>query len=156
MFWLLLKNYRSVISLITSFRSFDSYTYLHSEVKWSRSVVSDSVTPWTAASQAPPSMGFSRQEYWSGLPSPSPSIWTTCQYILKSGDFTSPSLFHLSQWPFWLLSACALRVLGWLYQNLHWPFVHIFWSLLDYFLLFKNCQNDCIFCISACCFKKDF
>ena len=27
--------------------------------------------PWTAAYQAPPSMGFSRQEYWSGLPSPS-------------------------------------------------------------------------------------
>ena len=26
------------------------------------------VTPWTAAYQAPPSMGFSRQEYWSGLP----------------------------------------------------------------------------------------
>ena len=30
------------------------------------------VTPWTAAYQAPPSMGFSRQEYWSGLPFPSP------------------------------------------------------------------------------------
>ena len=30
------------------------------------------VTPWTAAYQAPPSMGFSRQEYWSGLPLPSP------------------------------------------------------------------------------------
>ena len=29
-------------------------------------------TPWTAASQAPPSMGFSRQEYWSGLSFPSP------------------------------------------------------------------------------------
>ena len=29
-------------------------------------------TPWTAAYQAPPSMGFSRQEYWSGLPLPSP------------------------------------------------------------------------------------
>ena len=28
-------------------------------------------TPWTAAYQAPPSMGFSRQEYWSGVPSPS-------------------------------------------------------------------------------------
>ena len=28
-------------------------------------------TPWTAAHQAPPSMGFSRQEYWSGLPLPS-------------------------------------------------------------------------------------
>ena len=29
-------------------------------------------TPWTVAQQAPQSMGFSRQEYWSGLPSPSP------------------------------------------------------------------------------------
>ena len=32
------------------------------------------VTPWTAAYQAPPSMGFSRQEYWSGVPLPSPTI----------------------------------------------------------------------------------
>ena len=30
-------------------------------------------TPWTAAYQAPPSMGFSRQECWSGLPFPSPA-----------------------------------------------------------------------------------
>ena len=30
------------------------------------------VTPWTIAHQAPPSIGFSRQEYWSGLPFPSP------------------------------------------------------------------------------------
>ena len=29
-------------------------------------------TPWTTAHQAPPSMGFSRQEYWSGVPLPSP------------------------------------------------------------------------------------
>ena len=29
-------------------------------------------TPWTVAYQAPPSMGFSRQEYWSGVPFPSP------------------------------------------------------------------------------------
>ena len=29
-------------------------------------------TPWTVAHQAPPSMGFSMQEYWSGLPFPSP------------------------------------------------------------------------------------
>ena len=37
------------------------------------SVVSDSfVTPWTVAHQAPLPMGFSRQEYWSGLPCPSP------------------------------------------------------------------------------------
>ena len=31
----------------------------------------DSATSWTAAYQAPPSMGFSRQEYWSRVPSPS-------------------------------------------------------------------------------------
>ena len=29
-------------------------------------------TPWTEAHQAPPSLGFSRQEHWSGLPFPSP------------------------------------------------------------------------------------
>ena len=32
------------------------------------------VTPWTAALQAPPSLGFSRQEYWSGVPLPFPPI----------------------------------------------------------------------------------
>ena len=35
--------------------------------------VRPSATPWTAAFQAPPSMGLSRQEYWSGVPLPSPS-----------------------------------------------------------------------------------
>ena len=40
--------------------------------KWSHSVVSNSATPWTTAYQVPPSMGFSRQECWSGLPLPSP------------------------------------------------------------------------------------
>ena len=34
-------------------------------------------TPWSAAYQAPPSMGFFRQEYWSGLPLPSPAKTTT-------------------------------------------------------------------------------
>ena len=32
-------------------------------------------TPWTAAHQAPPSMGFSMQKYWSGVPLPSPLIF---------------------------------------------------------------------------------
>ena len=42
-----------------------------SEVK-SLSRVQLFATPWTVAHQTPPSMGFSRQEYWSGLPFPSP------------------------------------------------------------------------------------
>ena len=49
--------------------------------KWSRSVMSGLfATPWTVAYQALPSMGFSRQEYWSGLPFPSP------------GDLPNPGL----------------------------------------------------------------
>ena len=40
--------------------------------KWSRSVVWLFATPWTVTYQAPPSMGFSRQECWTGLPFPSP------------------------------------------------------------------------------------
>ena len=35
-------------------------------------------TPWTAAYQAPPSMGYSRQEWWSGVPLPSPLICNIC------------------------------------------------------------------------------
>ena len=34
--------------------------------------MSDSAIPWTVAYHAPPSIEFSRQEYWSGLPFPSP------------------------------------------------------------------------------------
>ena len=55
---------------------------------YSCSVVSDSfVTPRTVACQAPLSMEFSRQEYWSGLPFPSP------QYLPNPGtEPTSPAL----------------------------------------------------------------
>ena len=42
----------------------------------SRSHVQLLATRWTAAYQAPPSMGFSRQEYWGGMPLPSP-LWLT-------------------------------------------------------------------------------
>ena len=44
-------------------------------------------TPCTAAYQAPPSMGFSRQEYWSGVPLPSPNIAEESQLILGTGNF---------------------------------------------------------------------
>ena len=57
-----------------------------SEWKWkvkgkSLSHVRLLATPWTAAHQAPPSMGFSRQEYWSGVPLPSPIILAYCIII---------------------------------------------------------------------------
>ena len=53
--------------------SFIHYTYTCASVcsVLRCSIVSDSATPWTVACQAPLSMGFSRQEHWSGLPCPS-------------------------------------------------------------------------------------
>ena len=51
--------------------------------------MSDSVTPWAVACQAPLSMGFSRQEYWRGLPFPSLGD------LLDLG--IEPSLLHYRQ-----------------------------------------------------------
>ena len=48
------------------------------------------VTPWTVACQAPPSMGFSRQEYWSGLPLPSP------QYVISTSQLMGGMQIKLS------------------------------------------------------------
>ena len=48
-----------------------------------------SATPWTAAHQAPPSMGFSRQEYWSGVPLPFPSTQCTTGQIARRCGFGS-------------------------------------------------------------------
>ena len=44
----------------------------YSSVVWTLSRAQLFETPWTVTCQAPLSMGFSRQEYWSGLPFPSP------------------------------------------------------------------------------------
>ena len=67
--------------------------------KWSLSVVSDSSeTPWTAAHQAPPSMGFSRQEYWSRVPSPSlRNMARHSKYLLNDWTNTIPKqTYYLS------------------------------------------------------------
>jgi len=64
--------------------------------KWKAKVKSFSrvqllATPWTIAHQAPPSMGLSRQEYWSGVPLPSP--------IGGLGIPFNPAIWHLSIYP---------------------------------------------------------
>ena len=62
--------------------------------KWSHSVMSDSLRPH--GNQASPSMRFSRQEYWSGVPSPSPASGRgMCQY---------PFLTVLHRWAAQLIS----------------------------------------------------
>ena len=45
-------------------------------------------TPWTAAYQAPLSMGFSRQEYWSGVPLPSPSTYARKEQKQNLTEYT--------------------------------------------------------------------
>ena len=74
-------------------------------------------TPWTAAYHAPPSMGFSRQEYWSGLPLPSPCDSATNSQVSLVASSHTPGIrfewlhqivqtFSTITWP------CALRVLN--------------------------------------------
>ena len=48
-------------------------------------------TPWTGAYQAPPSMGISRQEYWSGVPLPSLKHWNTGDKIVLWGVWVNDS-----------------------------------------------------------------
>ena len=60
-----------------SVKTLKTLLYTYREIKkWSKVKSLNRVwllaTPWTAAYQAPPPMGFSRQEYWSGVPLPSP------------------------------------------------------------------------------------
>ena len=61
-------SFISSILLTNQFPNFSTVTLLLS--RFSR--VRLCATPWTAAHQAPPSLGFSRQEHWSELPFPSP------------------------------------------------------------------------------------
>ena len=54
------------------------------------------MTPWTLTHQAPLSMGFSRQEYWSGLPGPPPGDLPNPEIKLVSPAFQAgPLLGHL-------------------------------------------------------------
>ena len=68
-------------------------------------------TPWTAAYQAPPSMGFSRQGYWSGVPLPPPKITLFLPYFVGQKRQKPQSRFqgriyriHLVMGGVWVIS----------------------------------------------------
>ena len=80
-------------------------------------------TPWTAAYQAPPAMGFSRQEYWSGVPLPTPIR----RYLLVSLMVMQISFtllrFLIKFSPTGLVSTDD----SWLKQLLPWCQIGVFW-----------------------------
>ena len=71
-------------------------------------------TPWTAAYQAPPSMGFSRQEYWSGVPLPSPSVFFYIELISSSiKNILLITSFGFFMNVFWLLYYSSILAPTW-------------------------------------------
>ena len=79
-----------VLTLEIYFNRFSLLRYSKTLVSLSPSAVSDSATPWTVACQAPLSMGFSRREYWSGLPFPSPGIEPTTPALQEDSLLSEP------------------------------------------------------------------
>ena len=68
-------------------------------------------TPWTAAHQTPPSMGFSRQEYWRGMPLPSPIALTRQTFV---GKVMSLLFNMLSRLVITFLSRSKRLLISWL------------------------------------------
>ena len=116
-------------------------------------------TPWTAASQAPLSMGFSRQEYWSGLPFPPPGDLPDLG--IEPTSFTSIYLIgrwifnHCATWGWgnYLLPSClrslpSHRMEGTWAPNQHGPpstyrQEHLYWTV-------KKARNRLLICYSKC------
>ena len=106
-------------------------------------------TPWIAAYQAPPSMGVSRQEYWSGVPLPSPT-YIICRYQKKKNQSdVSVNCDAKAQWSLTGLKAilsCSL----WFSLNQ--------WLIL--FCVFLSCHTDLyqvapLYCIWNTALQKD-
>ena len=87
------------------------------------------VTPWTAAYLAPPSMGFSRQEYWSGVPLPYPKTSLVFPILL----FSSISLHCFLKKTFLFLAILWNSAFRWVYLSFS-PLSLT--SLLSYFVYF--------------------
>ena len=74
-------------------------------------------TPWTAAYQAPPSMGFSRQDYWSGVPLPTPArppYLPPNKFVCKSRRNSENLTLNNGLVPNWERSISRLYIVTWL------------------------------------------
>ena len=101
-------------------------------------------TPWTVAYQAPPSMGFSREEYWSGVPLPSLRAWETAINELGFTAKVLSSVGHKATlpWPQKILSERARSALhgqdgvGWDFLQL--PNAHVPRHYIQSFLFYHS------------------
>ena len=85
-------------------------------------------TPWTAAYQAPPSMGFSRQEYWSGVPLPSPNkFWG---FFIYSGSKFSIRYMICKYFSLWSLNGIFQRAEIWNFYKVQFIRVSFKWIML--------------------------
>ena len=109
---------------------------------FSHSVMSDSVTPWSIARQASLSMGFPRQEYWSGLVFPSPGdlphpgikptspAWVTWESHLSSIIYVHTHTHTHTH----TLIICHLYVLSFIYLPIVYPYLSSLHHLSTYHL----------------------
>ena len=97
--------------------------------------MSDSATPWTVARQAPLFVGFSRQEYWSGLPFPpgdlsNPGIKTR-SLAFQADSLDTPLPETLAQSTSWMSvygapsCRCPIIVTRLVFHSLVWPFMFV-------------------------------
>ena len=110
-------------------------------------------TPWTAAYQAPPSMGSSRQEYRSGVPLPSPHkrykyMYNIIQQLYFKLYIRGTFLFkrkHVQSWAFWYLFQCKkleASIRDWIMKicfNIEKTWTRLTYGNTDIFL---NCWVD--------------
>ena len=97
------------------------------------------VTPWTAAHQAPPSVGFSRQEYWSGVPLPSPFLFLDEFFKIMNEFWISFNSFSLSFWSTHIFFSFML--IWW-----HTDFLTLYFRIIYiYRKVEKMVQNDSVY-----------
>ena len=98
-------------------------------------------TPWTAAYQALPSMGFSRQEYWSEVPLPSPMY--SAYKLNKQGDNIQPWCTPFPVWNQSVIPCPVLTVASWpaytfLKRHIRWSGISISWKIFHSLFLFTQ------------------
>ena len=112
-------------------------------------------TPWTAVHQAPLSMGFSRQEYWSGVPlhSPPNSSYPPLfphwyPHILSLFLICKQDLYHFSRFHIHMLiyNICFSLTYFSLFDTMSGSFKyqHIYGPGSDFIFMFPRCQIQCL------------